>query len=846
MCLECEPLKANLDVASVEETLKAMTKQFTEFKGIVQERDSELESISMELALGLSEVFEALKQISSGDPLVRIPETSELEMIAKLKHMVNLTAENLGEIVDLSHEFAIGLAEHFNVLHRVSEGDLSARIFGTSQVELLEYLKKVTNEMIESVYREITERKRAEEQIQGLSLLKEELLRSSSLDEKLKRVTDGVVEIFDADFCRIWLTKPGDLCDSGCFHAKVTEGPHVCQYPDRCLHLVASSGRYTHTDGGHRRVPFGCYKIGRVASADDAKFLSNDVTNDPRVHDRDWARNLGLVSFAGYRLLSEAGASIGVLALFAKHTIFREEDALIEGLANTTAQVIQMERAQDALVGAKEDWENTFDSITDMVMLLDNEHHIMRVNKAGAEALNATKEALAGKRCYEAVHGLGHPIKGCPLLFTMKALEPNIAEITEPRLGGSFICSTSPILNREGKLSGYTHSLKDITDSKHLEAQLQQAQKMEAIGTLAGGIAHDFNNLLMGIQGNVSLMLLDRDEIHPDYERLKNIEKQVQGGARLTSHLLGYARKGGYEIKPIAVNRLVEETSRAFGRTKKAITIHRELAEDLCAIEADPGQIEQILWNMYVNAADAMPKGGDLFLKTMNVTHKDMKGRVYNPKPGNYVLLAVTDTGMGMDKETMERVFDPFFTTKEMGHGTGLGLASAYGITKAHGGYIDIDSKKGQGATFSIYLRASERKAHKAVKTSERFIRGTETVLLVDDEDVILKIGRELFEAMGYRVLTAKDGQEALKVYKKNQDNIDIVVLDMVMPTMGGGEAYDRIKEINSDVKVLLSSGFSIDGEASEILERGCDGFIQKPFNMNGLSGKIREVLERK
>jgi CheY-like chemotaxis protein len=262
-------------------------------------------------------------------------------------------------------------------------------------------------------------------------------------------------------------------------------------------------------------------------------------------------------------------------------------------------------------------------------------------------------------------------------------------------------------------------------------------------------------------------------------------------------------------------------------------------------MEADPGQIEQVLWNLYVNAADAMPSGGDLILKTMNVTDKDIKGKLYDPKPGNYVLLTVTDTGAGMDKKTMERVFDPFFTTKEMGRGTGLGLASAYGIMKAHGGYIDVGSKKGQGSTFSICLPASDKEVPKAVKSAERFTEGSGTVLLVDDEEVILEVGQELLETMGYRVLLARNGKEAVEVYEMNRDNIDIVVMDMVMPKMGGGEAYDRMKEINPDIKALLSSGFSIDGEASEILERGCDGFIQKPFAMKDLSRKISEILER-
>lgn len=382
-------------------------------------------------------------------------------------------------------------------------------------------------------------------------------------------------------------------------------------------------------------------------------------------------------------------------------------------------------------------------------------------------------------------------------------------------------------------------------ERKKLETRLFQIQKMEAIATLAGGIAHDFNNLLTGIQGNVSLMFLDIDTEHPHYERLKSIEKQVESGARLTSHLLGYARKGKYEVKPIDFNRLVEQTSQAFGRARKQITLNRELAEDLLTIKADRGQVEQVLWNLFVNAADAMAEGGILTLKTLNVTEKDMKGKVYQPKPGNYVQLLVADTGMGMDKETMERIFDPFFTTKEMGRGTGLGLASVYGVVKSHSGYIDVYSEIGSGSTFCIYLPASQERADNPVETPVEATHGIGTVLLVDDEDVILEIGKDLLEAMGYRVLLARDGKEAVEVYRKNRDIIDIVILDMVMPTMAGGEAYDRLKEINPKVKVLLASGYSIDGKATEIIRRGCDGFIQKPFNMYELSAKIGEILAK-
>jgi PAS domain S-box-containing protein len=387
--------------------------------------------------------------------------------------------------------------------------------------------------------------------------------------------------------------------------------------------------------------------------------------------------------------------------------------------------------------------------------------------------------------------------------------------------------------------------LRDVTPQKKIEAQFQQALKMEAIGTLAGGLAHNFNNLLMAILGNASVMLLDVDLNHPHHRNLKSIEKQVQNGSRLTRQLLGYAREGRYEIKPINLNRLVKETADTFGTTRKEIIVHHEFAEKLNGIEVDQGQVEQVLFNLYVNAADAMPGGGDLFIKTMNVTDEDMPGKPYAPKPGNYVLLAVGDTGVGMDKKTMDRIFDPFFTTKGLAQGTGLGLASAYGIVKGHGGYIDVSSKKGKGTTFKIYLPATKKEPGEEKELSGEFVDGQDTVLLVDDEELVLDAGEQMLRRLGYEVLVAGSGLEALALYEKNRAKIDMVLLDMVMPGMGGGETYDRMREIDPTVKVLLSSGYSIDGEATEILERGCDGFIQKPFDLGALSQEIREMLDK-
>jgi PAS domain S-box-containing protein len=252
--------------------------------------------------------------------------------------------------------------------------------------------------------------------------------------------------------------------------------------------------------------------------------------------------------------------------------------------------------------------------------------------------------------------------------------------------------------------------VRNITKKKKLDAQLQFAARLEAIGTLAGGIAHAFNNLLMGIQGHTSLLLLDIDAKHPHYSALKKIEKAIQGGAELTSQLIGYARKGRYRSKSVAINEIIENTSQTFQKMKREITIHRELTQRPHAIEADQGQMEQMLLNLFINAADAMPDGGDINLKTKNVTHRDIKSKLYEAVPGKYVRLTVSDRGFGIEKKIQHRIFDPFFTTKKTGKGTGLGLASVYGIVKSHEGYINVESKKGHGTTFLIYLPAAKKK----------------------------------------------------------------------------------------------------------------------------------------
>ncbi len=388
--------------------------------------------------------------------------------------------------------------------------------------------------------------------------------------------------------------------------------------------------------------------------------------------------------------------------------------------------------------------------------------------------------------------------------------------------------------------------VRDVTEQKKLEEQFQAAQKLEALGTLAGGIAHDFNNLLMGVLGRTSLMLVDIDSSHPHFEHLKGIEEYVRSAADLTRQLLGFARGGKYEVKPTDLNEIVGKSAALFGRTKKELRIHEKYQENAWTAEVDQGQLQQVLMNFFVNAWQAMPGGGDLYLETENVMVNEDAARPFGVAPGRYVRISVTDTGVGMDEETKKRLFEPFFTTKGRGRGTGLGLASAYGIVKNHGGMIDVYSEKGKGSVFSIYLPASTKEPIPTRKPEEKLLKGSETILLVDDEEPVVAVTREMLETLGYRVLTAATGKEAIDVFRANRQTIDLVVLDMIMPDLSGGKTFDAIREANPAAKVLLASGYALDGEASSILERGCSGFIQKPYSLRSVSHKIREILEKK
>ncbi len=514
---------------------------------------------------------------------------------------------------------------------------------------------------------------------------------------------------------------------------------------------------------------------------------------------------------------------------------------------------------EETLQKSEKRFRDLFDSISDLIYTQDLEGRFLSVNPAMSRVFGYTRDELIGRRSADFMNPkLKH-------LFKQEYLEPIERDGYHEGISGYFAKDGHKIyVEHHNSLVRSKHEKpyisgtgRDVTDRvlaerqiKRLQEQMLQAKKMEAIGTLAGGIAHDFNNLLMGIQGNISLMLLDQNAGDPYYDRLMSMEAQVCRGADLTKQILGFARGGKYEVKPTDLNELIRNQCHMFGRTKKEIRIHETYQKDLWTVAVDRGQIEQVLLNLFLNAWQAMPGGGSLFLRTENVTFHKNRGRQFDLMPGKYVKISVTDTGVGIDEDIQGRVFDPFFTTKDTGKGTGLGLASAYGIIKNHGGGIRVHSEKGKGCTFYIYLPTTDSKMedHRR-KVSVDLKTGDETILLVDDEETILDVGESMLKLLGYKTLVAGSGKEAMEIIRKglgdkNRKMPDLAILDMIMPDMGGGEAFDGLKEMAPDLKVLLSSGYSIDGRAEEILARGCEGFIQKPFNIKVLSLKIREILD--
>jgi len=424
---------------------------------------------------------------------------------------------------------------------------------------------------------------------------------------------------------------------------------------------------------------------------------------------------------------------------------------------------------------------------------------------------------------------------------------------------GKAVETESPVRRRDGS-TFWAHinifpvskdlvlgQVTDIAERKELEGRLRQAQKMEALGTLAGGIAHDFNNIIQAIVGYTSLL---KSRIGGEEETTAQLDAIEQASFRagdLTSQLLGFARRGKFEVKPTNLNAAVEKVLTMIRPTfDRSIDIRTELSGTLSSVEGNAGQLEHTLLNLCINARDAMPGGGTLRIETRNVTLSEPEacGPAEAP-PGEYICLSVSDTGVGIPSGNLPRIFEPFYTTKEAGKGSGMGLAMVYGIVKNHGGWIDARSEPGRGTTFRILFPASQDKpaAPGEPPRPEMPAGGTETILFVDDEEALRSLATATLGSLGYRVLTARNGFDALARYEENRGEIELVILDLIMPEMGGVETFRRIRAIDPAARVLVSSGYAGDGRLELLLAEGAAGFLQKPYRLGTLAAAIRQAL---
>ncbi len=518
---------------------------------------------------------------------------------------------------------------------------------------------------------------------------------------------------------------------------------------------------------------------------------------------------------------------------------------VVAGVQGALVDITDRKEVEAALRRSEEKYRNVVQNSKDAIFVIQD-HRLKFMNPSAQTILGLARESIAGRPFMDFVHPDDREM---------------IADRHRRRLAGEALSNSiafriinwaghvkdvelnAVLITWEGKPAVLSF-LRDITVQKKMEGQLRNTQRMEALGTLSGGVAHNFNNLLMGIIGHASLSMADLAPATPAYNHLERIVGLVQSGSKLTRQLLQYARDGSRETVPVDINHLVKEASETLGAARKQIQIRFNLSRQVPRIKADQGQIEQVLLNLLLNAADAMPEGGDVFIETACLKGARAEGKVTLSKSMDYVMIKVSDSGSGIPDNILDRIFEPFFTTKGVGQGTGLGLSTVYGIVKHHDGEICVESQVGRGSTFCIYLPAHSADCTGPAAASQPPAMACQgTILLVDDEAHVLHPLAALLEHSGFTVFKAINGSAALEIFEKDWARIDLVILDLVMPHMSGKDLFYRLKEVCPGVKVLISSGYGQDGQAEALIADGCSGYIQKPYNIETLSKIMMEII---
>jgi PAS domain S-box-containing protein len=583
------------------------------------------------------------------------------------------------------------------------------------------------------------------------------------------------------------------------------------------------------------------------------------VDPEDRTIFKDILRKHGFVERFEARLYRKVGSKVWV-SMNAQSVKDASGKVIFEG---TLEDITMRKESEEELRTAHQRLFDIIEFLPDATFVIDDQKKVVAWNLACEQLTGIKKQAILGKGDYEyAVPFYGEKRRLLIDHVTDDSDEPqqgyqsirrdgrhlyaeNFTPVLHNGKGAILSGKASPLFDRTGKVVGAIEILRDITEVKSLESHLRQAQKMESVGRLAGGVAHDFNNILTTLIGYASLMQMKMDSSHPLRAYVGQIISAADKATDLVRGLLAFSRQQPILLVPVDVSDAIKATKDLLKRLlTEDIELRTSLAKDNTVVMADKSQIDQILFNLVTNARDAMPQGGNLVIET-GAAHIDSSFITAHGfgDPGRYVTISVSDTGTGMDKATQEKIFDPFFTTKEVGKGTGLGLATVYGIVKQHNGYITVYSEQNKGTTFHIYLPALEIEISHEEQQPTSIATGNETVLVAEDDKEVRDIMRDVLSEYGYRVIEASDGEDAIEKFKQNAD-IDLVIIDSVMPRKNGREAYEEIHRIDPHTKVIFASGHARDIVFLKgIADREFD-FISKPLSPNALLQKVREVLD--
>ena len=533
-----------------------------------------------------------------------------------------------------------------------------------------------------------------------------------------------------------------------------------------------------------------------------------------------------------------------IIDTFNKLTIsLRERDEEITRRTETLkTEVLERKKAEEALRKSEEKYRSMMESMADAVYICSPDYRVEYMNPAMIK--NTGGRNAVGELCHKVLHELDEK---CPWCVHDKAQQGEnlVTELVSPRDNRTYNVSHSPVHNADGSISKAT-IYRDVTEIRKMQAQFQQITKMEAIATLAGGVAHEFNNSLMGIMGHIELLKMNLPE---DERRNKSLDTMNRAGhrmSRLTDQLLAYAQGGKYQPKDLKLDDFVIETLPILQHELSlAVRVETHFQKDISFVNADNAQMQMVLSAILTNSNEAIEDEGIIRITAENKdADDDFANQHAGLKPGPYVCLTVEDDGRGMDEETREGIFEPFFTTKFQGRG--MGMAAAYGIVRNHDGWISVESELGKGTVVQIYLPAIEIEVEKPKKAKAEATAGTGTILMIEDEDVVIEVTQAMLEMLGYRVMVAKTGKDAIHIAETLDGQIDVALLDIKLPDIDGRNLYPLIMKARPDLKVVVFSGYSIDGPAREILDAGAQDFIQKPFSIATLSEKLKEVFEGK